>query len=332
MHSESPSSPTYVQPPLTPVKQQTYTEEDIRLQKRRTRLGSRQFPRGDLLLLDYLGDGEYGPIYRGEAYNLGIKEKSRPVTVKMLATQAPEATRIRFEQDIALLSSFNHLNVVGMLAVCTEDSPECILLDAGKDMLSVIRERKVIMEQEAREGVPIKSLAQETVELLKIADEVCIGMAYLASQRFVHKDLALRNCIVGYDGVTKVASFGLGPAFYPEAYHRVLQGRELPIRWMAPEAISSGQFTITNDIWAFGVLMWEILTYGELPYPDKSNENVINFVAKDFGKLTRPENCLEDVYLVMSSCWELEPQSRPTFITLHENIFDVQGEIEQQIQ
>lgn len=281
-------------------------------------------------MMDFLGEGDYGPLYKGEAYGLGIKQQSRPVTVKMLHTQATEATRIRFEQDIALLSSMNHLNVVGLLAVCTEDSPECLLLDAGQDLHEYICQKRVaIFDQQAlNRASSVQLLAQQSLELLKIADEICLGMAYLASQQYVHKDLALRNCIRGQDGVAKVANFGLGPAIYPHCYCLV-EDNPAPIRWMSPEALSTGHYTTANDQWAFGVLMWELFTYGELPYADKSNDEVIRFVAQEFGRLSQPEKCVEDVYLVMSSCWELEGGSRPNFLVLHEHLFEVIGEIEQ---
>ena len=167
---------------------------------------------GDLLLLDYIADGEYGPVYKGEAYGLTVPNKSRAVTVKMLTTQATEANMIRFEQDIALLSSLNHLNVAGMFAVYTEDSPECILMDSGTNLLTYIREKRASLVEEpwkeriaaeTPEGADNKQLLEESLELLKIADKVCLGMAYLISQRLVHKDLALHNCMLGYDGVAK---------------------------------------------------------------------------------------------------------------------------------
>ncbi len=281
-------------------------------------------------MMDYLGDGEYGPIYKGEAYGLGITQQSRPVTVKMLHTQASEATRIKFEQDIAQLSGMNHLNVIGLLAVCTKDSPECILLDSGQDLHSYIRQKRADILEESTNTDSVQLLAQQSLELLKIADEICLGMAYLGSQQYIHKDLALRNCIRGYDGVAKVANFGLGPTFHPRCYY-VIEDKPVPIRWMAPEAISTGDFTMANDKWAFGVLTWELFTYGDLPYADKSNEEVIRFVAKDFGRLPQPEKCIEDVYLVMSSCWELEGGSRPSFLVLHEHLFEVLGEVGQRV-
>lgn len=300
-----------------------FTEEDIKRQRRRTRLGPQQFPRSDLLLLDKLGEGEYGPVYRGEAYGIGAKEKSRSVTVKMLATQASDDKRMLFQHDMSLLGSFNHFNVVGMLAVCTKDSPECILLDAGKpgDLLSYVRE--MATETKGEQTMTISEVAT----MLKMAHEVCLGLAYLASKLHVHKDVALRNCIIGYDGIVKVASFGLGPSLYPEAYCKV-QGKDLPIRWMPPEAISSTQFTPQSDVWAFGVLMWEFFTFGKLPFEDKNNDEVISFVVKDFGKLSKPEGCAEDVYTIMSSCWELTPTSRPSFLLLHKHLFQLTNEID----
>ena len=111
-----------------------------------------------------------------------------------------------------------------------------------------------------------------------------------------------------------------------------MQGKDLPIWWMPPEAISNDQFTTASDLWAFGVLMWELFAYGEHPYSNKSNENVITFVAKDFGRLSQPDRCIEDVYLVMASCWELEAQARPTFLILHEHIYDISSEIAQKVK
>ena len=179
--------------------------------------------------------------HRGEAYGLGAQGQSKPVTVKMLSPQ--NGDREIFDQDIKMLASISHLNIVGLLAVCTKDTPECAILDAGLpgDLLSYIREKK-------SEVAPHIATESETKELMRIADEISLGMAYLASERFIHKDLALRNCIIGLDGVIKIAHFGLGPLVYPEAYYRA-NDTDLPIRWMSPEAITSASFTTMSDIW-----------------------------------------------------------------------------------
>lgn len=249
------------------------------------------------------------------------REKSRIVTVKLLKTDAESKKRALFEQEITLFSNLNHLNVVGVLGVCTETSPECIIFDAGNthvDLLTYVREKGKEMEG-VNDG---ERIIQEFRELLRVADEVCLGMAYLCSQSIVHKDVALRNCIRGQNGVVKVASFGLGSKLYPEAYY-YLHGRNLPLRWMSPEAINQDLFSSESDIWAFGVLMWELFTYGKQPFPNLTNEQILFQVSQKHSTLPPPDKCPDDVFLVMSSCWVIEPSFRPTFPVLHQYIFDL---------
>ena len=184
------------------------------------------------------------------------------------------------------------------------------------DLLTYVREKKAEMP-------PHIATESETKELLRIADEISLGMAYLASERFIHKDLALRNCIIGFDGVIKIAHFGLGPLIYPKAYYRV-SNTDLPIRWMSPEAITSASFTTMSDIWSFGVAVWELFTYGSLPFETKKDEEVIDFVLHE-GRLMKPTKCSNSIYEIILSCWNEDPQSRPNFFDLHENIADLAG-------
>ena len=284
-------------------------------------MGSRQFPSKNLVLLTVLGEGECGPVYRGEAYDIVPRETSRIVTVKMLKSDADDTKRTTFEQEITLFSHLNHLNVVGVLGVCTDTSPECIIFDGGDthiDLLTYVRDKGIAMKG-VNDG---ERIIQEFRDMLRIADEVCLGLAYLKSQSIVHKDVALRNCIRGKNGVVKVASFGLGEKLYPEAYYQ-LHRRILPLRWMPPEAINYDVFSTESDIWALGVLMWELFTYGQQPYPTLTNPEVVYKVAQQYSILSAPDKCPEDVYLVMSSCWDSNPSSRPQFPALHQHIFDL---------
>lgn len=249
---------------------------------------------------------------------MGSRGESQSVTVKMLSPQENDREKKMFDEDIEMLSSISHLNVVGLFAICTKNPPECLLLDAGMpgDLLTYIQEKKL--------GIaPHIATEAETKELLRISDEISLGMAYLASERFIHKDLALRNCIINFDGVVKVAHFGLGPLIYPEAYCRV-SNTDLPIRWMSPEAITSANFTTMSDIWSFGVTVWELFTYGNLPFEDKKDDEVIEFVLHE-GRLSKPIKCSNNVFEIILSCWSDDPRLRPSFYDLHENIADLAG-------
>ena len=114
--------------------------------------------------------------------------------------------------------------------------------------------------------------------------------------------------------------FGLGPELYPEAYY-IVHDIHLPIRWMSPDTITSANFSTASDVWAFGVVVWELFSYGDLPFKDMSNEEVISYVVLEFGKLTKPVCCSNEIFQIAKSCWAIEAQVRPNFASLHNQIF-----------
>lgn len=150
------------------------------------------------------------------------------------------------------------------------------------------------------------------LQFLHISVQICDGMEYLGSHHYVHRDLAARNCLVGNDLTVKISDFGLSRDIYSSDYYRVQSKSLLPVRWMPSESILYGKFTTESDVWSFGVVLWEIYSYGLQPYYGYSNQEVISMVrARQL--LPCPEVCPSAVYSLMVECWHEQAVRRPSF-------------------
>lgn len=285
------------------------------------------FPSKDVVLLDRLGYINYGSVYTAEAYNWANSGRQLSVVVKTLSEEADEGLVEIFEKEVRQLSKLTHRNVMGVLAVCMDQSPHYMLLDAGKtrDLLTYIRRKKRQSFGIGEVSLEVMRQIDDNLELLHLADDICLGMCYLASLSIVHTDLALRNCILCADGVAKVAGYGLAEQWYPTTYYKI-GDRTFPIRWMPPEAIKTLTFTTTSDTWSFGVVIWELLTYGKLPYDELSDEDVIEFISNRNVFPARPVTCPKALYSIMTACWKQESNSRQSFEQLHRQIQDLMVE------
>ena len=144
-------------------------------------------------------------------------------------------------------------------------------------------------------------------------------MRYLASLKYIHRDLATRNILVGQDFKVKIADFGMSQRLYSSFYYRIKGKAVLPIRWMSSECFY-GRFSEKSDAWAFGVTMWEIFTLcQQQPYEHISDQEVVSdaLKGKDRTLLSQPPSCPDEVYHVMMRCWVYEPDERATFEEVH---------------
>jgi serine/threonine protein kinase len=146
-------------------------------------------------------------------------------------------------------------------------------------------------------------------------------MVYLHEKGIVHRDLALRNLLVDKTGtkyIVKISDFGMARTMN-KGYYKT-ESKTIPVRWCSPESLQFGKFTIHSDVWAFGVVMWEIFSYGMIPYYGLSNIEVIEKVTIEGYRLPSPANCPEEIYQWMLDCWNNEAVQRPSFQQLYERI------------
>nr|XP_015199217.1 PREDICTED: NT-3 growth factor receptor isoform X2 [Lepisosteus oculatus] len=266
--------------------------------------------RKDILLKRELGEGAFGKVFLAECYNLSPTKNKMLVAVKTLKDPTHVA-RKDFQREAELLTNLQHEHIVKFYGVCVEDDPLIMVFEYMKhgDLNKFLRahgpDAMILVDGQPRQGKAELGLSQ----MLHIATQIASGMAYLASQHFVHRDLATRNCLVGNNLLVKIGDFGMSRDIYSTDYYRVGGHTMLPIRWMPPESIMYRKFTTDSDVWSFGVILWEIFTFGKQPWFQLSNNEVIECITQ--GRvLERPRVCPKEVYDIMLGCWQREPQQR----------------------
>jgi tyrosine-protein kinase receptor torso len=166
---------------------------------------------------------------------------------------------------------------------------------------------EMLIEQQKTQLNLIKS-----EELLDFARQIAVGMDFLAQNKVVHRDLAARNVLVCPNKVVKIADFGLSRDIYQENMYRKTTKGKLPIKWLALESMTHQVYTSQSDVWAFGILLYEIVTLGSNPYPSVPVNRLLSLLKNGY-RMERPLNCDEEIYKVMYSCWLTHPGDRPSF-------------------
>ncbi|XP_063304782.1 ephrin type-A receptor 3 isoform X1 [Pelobates fuscus] len=245
-----------------------------------------------------IGAGEFGEVCSGRLKHPSKKEIN--VAIKTLKVGYTENQRRDFLSEASIMGQFEHPNIIRLEGVVTKSKPVMIVTE--------------YMENGSLDSFLRKHDAQFTViQLVGMLRGIASGMKYLSDMGYVHRDLAARNILINSNLVCKVSDFGLSRVLEddPEAAYTT-RGGKIPIRWTSPEAISYRKFTSASDAWSYGIVVWEVMSYGERPYWEMSNQDVIKAVDEGY-RLPPPMDCPADLYQLMLDCWQKDRNNRPKF-------------------
>eukprot|EP00095_Tigriopus_kingsejongensis_P007587 maker-scaffold506_size152672-snap-gene-0.27 protein:Tk07587 transcript:maker-scaffold506_size152672-snap-gene-0.27-mRNA-1 annotation:"tyrosine-protein kinase csk isoform x5" len=257
----------------------------------------------DIEVSEKIGKGEFSDvmlgIYRGQ--KIAIK------SMKGIHTKNAQ----RFLAEASVMTDLVHDNLVNLLGIIIDEPNKSYRIVteymSKGSLLEYLRSR-------GRQYVTRK-------DQIKFAYDTCKGMEYLESKEIIHRDLAARNVLISEDDRAKVSDFGL--AIHD---HNFQASGKLPVKWTAPEALKQNKFSSKSDMWSFGVLLWEIYSFGRVPYPRIPLADVVKHVEKGY-QMEAPEGCPKAIYDIMKKAWHLEQEKRPKFKDVRKLLEKIQSDI-----
>ncbi|XP_048511439.1 ephrin type-A receptor 4 isoform X14 [Athalia rosae] len=268
---------------------------------------AREIDAGYITIEAIIGGGEFGDVCRGKLKLPPDGRSEIDVAIKTLKPGSADKARNDFLTEASIMGQFEHPNVIFLQGVVTKSNPVMIITEFMENgsLDTFLR---------ANDG------KFQVLQLVGMLRGIASGMQYLAEMNYVHRDLAARNVLVNAALVCKIADFGLSREIESAtegAY--TTRGGKIPVRWTAPEAIAFRKFTSASDVWSMGIVCWEVMSYGERPYWNWSNQDVIKSIEKGY-RLPAPMDCPEAIYQLMLDCWQKERTHRPTFSNLTQTL------------
>ncbi|XP_017281727.1 tyrosine-protein kinase SRK3-like isoform X1 [Kryptolebias marmoratus] len=263
-------------------------------------------PREEFKLQKKLGEGHFGEVW--EAFWTKENKKVAIKTLKQEDTKQDE-----FVKEVQALKSLHHPKLIQLLAMCSRGEPVYIVTE-------LMSKGSLKSYLTSPEGQLLTS-----AHLIYMGGQIADGMGYLEDRSIVHRDLAARNILVGDHLVCKVADFGLA-RIIKDSIYTASRNTKIPVRWTAPEAALRQRFSVKSDVWSFGVLLYEMMSHGKMPYEGKSNKEVLDILLSGF-RLPCPTRCPQNIYRIMLDCWAAEPSKRPSFHALQSQLDAIYAKI-----
>ncbi|XP_015774998.1 PREDICTED: tyrosine-protein kinase receptor Tie-1-like isoform X1 [Acropora digitifera] len=314
LHNISPTGVGSITP-VSPAPNVEYAPLDMRTR-------SWEVERKDVNVKKIIGKGAFGQVAKGTAKNLPSRSRETSVAIKMVKANARESDKRDLKSELEVMKTLKpHPHVIKLLGCVTESEPMLVLIEYVPygDLLGYLRKSRGLNDTyyEDPDVKPKSNLTSQ--QLMKFAWQIADGMSYLSLRKVVHRDLAARNVLVGERETCKITDFGMARDVQKEnIYERRTEGR-LPVKWTAYESLLYGQYTTKSDVWSYGVVLYEISTIGGSPYPRMDGRKIANLLQQGY-RMPKPKHVDDELYQIMMNCWQSEPEDRPSFSDLTQQL------------
>ncbi|XP_036386465.1 receptor tyrosine-protein kinase erbB-3-like isoform X1 [Megalops cyprinoides] len=251
----------------------------------------------ELRKIKVLGSGVFGTVHKGVWIPEGDTVKI-PVAIKTIQDHTGRQTFTEITDHMLAMGSLDNPYIMRLLGICPGASLQLVTqLSVQGSLLEHIRQRRDSLDPQ---------------RLLNWCVQIAKGMFYLEEHRMIHRNLAARNVMLKSDYIVQVADYGIPDLLYPDDKKYFYSEVKTPIKWMALESILFRRYTHQSDVWSYGVTVWEMMSFGAEPYATMRPQEVPDLLEKG-ERLSQPQICTIDVYMVMVKCWMIDENVRPTF-------------------
>ncbi|XP_065053456.1 epithelial discoidin domain-containing receptor 1-like isoform X1 [Rhopilema esculentum] len=286
----------------------------------------REISRAAVEFENKIGGGKFGEVFIGQVicprddslsasvHNL-VGQK---VFIEMLRKGASVEISTQLLDEIRALSCLRHPNICRLIAVCTKSEPKFLLSECLEGMRLDSYLASLNQTTNTRKGEILADIVVKVASALK----------YLASMKYVHRDISSRNVLFGVGNIVKLTNTAAAcPGYYDCYCYLKEKGGLHPIRWMAPETLDDSCCSVQSDVWSFGVLLWEIYTFAKvIPFERLGNIQVLDRLKALFKEGSgnveylplKFLNCPTLIIQVMLRSWYVSPGQRITADEIYE--------------
>lgn len=266
--------------------------------------------RKDISLEEQVKTGRFATIYKGKMFSSHSSDADTVVlkTLKANYTEK-DLTLMRAKINFYGTEVGNHPNVLKFIGAVDD-------IAMGPFMVLEYCENGTLKDYLTKHKDHVDEQLHE--RLFKFTFDTAKGMEYLANKKIVHRRLAARNILLTFLFDVKISGFGPVPNEEDEG----AKGEKIPVKWLPPECIeasSTRDATEKSDVWSYGIVMWEIFSLGDIPFPDIRAASLLSQLRKG-ERPSKPEYADHKMYGMMKKCWNDSAKKRPSFAKVRAEI------------